>query len=280
VLQRRQVLHSITAISVLLEGLAATRQVPLSVDDGRDLLLLRQAARMMAGGEADEAAPVNAPPWLLARWRALSSTLPIEDPLPEIPYPPDRTPFLRAGLMALLDQAGIMPGNMPLVLVRAQLLDAITRKALAAELPAILPDGLRAHPRELLLTRLILAASRRWRPADPSQLLVDDRGQMLPLVSNDCLVYALTRLMLKRLAIEAPAMQVLPAGLEPYAQLLSGRPEAMFAVFGQLTAYLPPEQLLAAALAMQEVESGKADWNLLATYPSMVLPLSLLVPEP
>jgi hypothetical protein len=129
--------------------------------------------------------------------------------------------------------------------------------------------------------RIALLASASRLPRSRAQKLwlaleqKDAKGQKL--IEIDPLAHALWQLVAYR--GEFRFSRRIPETLMQYDWLQRANPEELIFTPEQLRIGLPPSEILAATLAMQEVLTGRADWNLLSRLPSMTLPLELLRPE-
>ncbi len=241
-------------LSIDRSGPDRNRQV-LIREEKFDLLLIRHAARMLAGFDP-EPTPTGRPPWVVDRWRMLAGSLPINLPLDDLPFSPAHPPVSRTALKRLLDIAHLHAAET--ARMRARILSALANDQLPERLPEILTDDI--PERERLATRLILVAAGET-PVDAFLELLKQTPSARDQLKTDPLLYALARLAAKRR--DRPS-------LSPAADLQID--------FASLPASIPPEEGIAAALAMREVTKGESDWSLLESIPSCKLPLRLLVP--
>ncbi len=247
--------------------------------------------------------PIEAPDWVVSRWRAFAGNDPggpnFASPIPA--GPDERNP-IRPALDHLIQLAAFEP--VAAVTMRAHILDALAGLAAnrspearrAVEQKAM--DSVRSQAvpaREAVLAAALLALRGFGDPNqalsdldwDPRHLELKGDGS-IPWYRRDALAYALYRLIQHRVAETggAPATgnpltkpEELPDGLGPFTRLLSGKPDATHEAWLTDPQVLPPAQALAAALAMQEVlgaPGAKPQWWLLDQLPCYTLPLALL----
>ena len=258
-------------------------------DDWRwQLQLIIHGANTLRG-RPPKPTPVEAPEWVVSRWRAFAGGNPggtsFGNPIPLVAE--ERNP-IRPALESLIQLAAFDPGGLAAVAMTAAIMDALE----SPNPPNAGPEVIEAHQRENRL-RALAATNAKTAPAreaalakailalhflalhseisDREEVLglldVDSRHQALtadgatPLARSDPLAYALYRLLQHRHQ-PAPARNEgpfsvhdpLPAALSSsFGPLLSGRPEATQEAWSTNPSVLPPIQALAAALAMQEV---------------------------
>lgn len=279
-----------TACCTIIAGLASSltilssdlqNQVLLSSEERWELILINHAVRCLSGLQTDPE-PAEAPEWFLLRYRALVGTLRSEnlgDFLPNLPSDGSVLPVTRPLLDRILRLASLEP--------QANLGSRIRGRMLIEEAKKITESG----PAEDLLfdrcvtedrmVRIALLASASRLPRSRAQKLwltleqKDAKGQKL--IEVDPLAHAIWQLVAHR--GEFRFSRRIPETLMQYDWLQRANPEELVFTPEQQRIGLPPSEILAATLAMQEVLTGHADWNLLSRLPSMTLPLELLIPE-
>lgn len=233
--------------------------------------------------------PLDAPPWLAARWRAFAGDDPGVDSFQ--PMGGGSSPVtVSIDLLAAYDDMDPVPA----ISLRHVTLDCITRRdrlltlGLEAEVDRqrLEDEALRAcdrpevPPRERLLTRaLIVLHLGDARPAllRPLREALEASG----LVRTDPVGFAIDQLLVARygttVAGSAAQGTTLKAQIErffpEYQVLMDGSPAASARIW---RVRLPHAQALAVALSMQEVAGLQPSWALLERVPGFTLPLPLL----
>ncbi len=274
---------------------------PAIPDDWRwQLQLIIHGANTLRG-RPPKPTPVEAPEWVVSRWRAFAGGNPggttFSNPIPLAAE--ERNP-IRPALESLIQLAAFEPGGLAAVTMTAAIMDALE----SPNPPNAGPEVIEAHQREnrqraldatnaktapareAALAKAILALHFKLGDSEEALRLldVDDRHQAptsdgtTPLARTDPLAYALYRLLRHRLMLaptrsEGPfaTFEPLPAALSSsFGPLLSGRPEATQEAWSTNPTVLSPIQALAAALAMQEVEAQEVKAQEVAT-PGMAI---------
>lgn len=281
-----------TACCTIIAGLASSlsilssdlqNQLLLSPEERWELILLNHAARRLSGLQTDPE-PAEAPEWFLIRYRALAGTLPLRseipgDCLPNLPSDGAVLPVTRPLLDRMLRLTSLEPQANLGSRIRGRMLVEVAKKP--TDLGLTEDDFFDSCVKEDRMVRLALLASASKLPRSRAQKLLltleqkDAKGQKL--IEIDPLAHALWQLAAHR--GEFRFSRRIPETLMQYDWLQQANPEELVFTPEQLRIGLPPSEILAATLAMQEVTTGHADWNLLSRLPSMTLPLELLIPE-
>ena len=234
--------------------------------------------------------PLDAPPWLAARWRAFAGGDPGVDSFQ--PMGGGSSPVsVSIDVLAAYDDMDPVPA----ISLRTVVLDRLTRRDRLLNLgmeadvdrQRLEDEALRAcerpdvPPRERLLTRaLIVLHLAEARPAllRPMRETLETSG----LVRTDPLAFALDQLLVARhgttltnsethgaLELKAQIDRFFPE----YQVLMDGSPAASARIW---RVRLPHAQALAVALAMHEVAGFQPSWALLERVPGFTLPLPLL----
>ena len=275
-----------TACCTVIAGLASSltilssdlqNQVLLSPEERWELILINHAAKCLSGLQTDPE-PAEAPEWFLLRYRALARTL-RSDVLPNLPNDGAALPVTRPLLDRILRLASLEPQANLGSRIRGRKFIEIAKKPTDSGLTE--DDFFDSCVKEDRMVRIALLASASKLPRSRTQKLwltleqKDAKGQKL--IEVDPLAHALWQLAAHR--GEFRFSRRIPDALMQYDWLHKANPEELVFTPEQQRIGLPPSEILAATLAMQEVTTGHADWSLLSRLPSMTLPLELLIPE-
>lgn len=234
--------------------------------------------------------PLDAPSWLVSRWRAFAGGDPAMDALPALPGGGGP---VSAAIDLIADYVDLDP--LPAVGMRQVILDRLARRDRLLPLGRekdeerrdLEDESLRACDRQTVplreralaraLVALHLGTSRpsMLRPAREALASTE-------LVRTDPLAFAIDQVLRKRHGeligtdgSPLPDRARIERFFPEYQVLMDGSAAATARIW---RVRLPHAQALAVALLMQEVAGGDPDWSLLERVPGFTLPLPLLAP--